>query len=81
MPLCPAGCIISSASDMANWMTMHLNGGNFSGNPIVSGMHLSSFDLEISEKSLSVTYAPSNAIGQYAVFTKPTFPVGVTLGT
>lgn len=66
---------------MANWMTMHLNGGNFSGNPIVSGTYLVSFDLEISEKSLSVMYAPSNSMQQYAIYTKPTFPVGVTLGT
>eukprot|EP01012_Entosiphon_sulcatum_P033987 TRINITY_DN43048_c0_g1_i1.p1 TRINITY_DN43048_c0_g1~~TRINITY_DN43048_c0_g1_i1.p1 ORF type:complete len:565 (+),score=71.15 TRINITY_DN43048_c0_g1_i1:30-1697(+) len=40
-PLCPAGCILSSARDMARYLQLHLNGGTTAeGKRIVSAMSL-----------------------------------------
>lgn len=36
--------------------------------------------LMFTEQNLQVTHSPSSSVGSYAVLTKPTFPVGATLG-
>jgi len=64
----PAGSISSSATELTNWLQMHLNYGVFNGKRLVSA------------NSLLETYKPAMFQPTYSAFPEPIFPASLTIG-
>jgi len=65
----PAGSIISSIKDLANWLIFQLNLGNFGGKQVIS------------KENLAATWKPSMFMPSYFLLPRPIFPAEVSQAT